>query len=85
MARIRKDLFGCIDIVACKVGVGTIGVQTTSASNISSHIKKAVAEPRLKIWIGSGNQFVIHGWKKRSRGGRQVWVCDERPIQLVKE
>jgi hypothetical protein len=30
----------------------------------------------LPIWIGCGNRFVIHGWRKvGERGARKVWKC----------
>lgn len=68
-ARIRQDLFGIIDIVAVKPGIaGVLGVQTTSYSNVSARIKKALENKILPIWVGAGNRFVVHGWKKGLRG-----------------
>ena len=69
-AHIRQDLFGVIDIVG--VGErGTIGVQTTSDSNVSSRVQKiaesdAIVDLRKAKWI-----IEVHGWKKV--GAR--WVC----------
>lgn len=68
-ARIRQDLFGIIDVVAVKEGVnGVVGVQTTSYSNVSARIKKALENKALPVWVKAGNRFVVHGWKKGLRG-----------------
>jgi len=75
-ARRRIDLFGCIDIIAISPEPLTmiIGVQTTTVSNISSHIKKALAEPRLVEWLKAGGIFVLWGWAKYGKKGeRKFW------------
>jgi hypothetical protein len=75
---IRIDLFGCIDIVAIKDGeVGVTGIQTTSASNFSAHLKKIKAIPEIKVWLNSKNRLVLHGWRKNSKGR---WVLKEQDI-----
>lgn len=62
-AKIRQDLFGCIDVLV--VGHGeTIGVQCTSKANISSRAKKiaeadAVADLREADW-----KLLVQGWYK---------------------
>lgn len=62
-AKIRQDLFGFIDIVA--VGKKeTVGIQTTSYSNMSARIKKILDSPVLPILQASGWKIVCHGWKK---------------------
>lgn len=68
------DLFGCIDIVAA-AGLGGIqGWQATSGDNLSSRIKKATAEPRLKSWLASGATFFAIGWRKVGAvGDRKLW------------
>lgn len=78
-ARVRIDLFGCIDIVAIKPGVpGVLGVQTTSRGNMNSRIKKSVEIPELKMWIECGNLFEVHGWSKKGKAGkRKLWVVDK--------
>ena len=74
MARIRRDLFGCIDIVAVKAGERICGIQATSGSNVNARIKKSLAEPRLKTWLEAGGRFAVMGWaKKGPRGGRKTW------------
>jgi hypothetical protein len=76
-ANIRKDLYGCIDIVAVRPGE-TLGVQTTSYSNMSARYNKALQQAGLRAWLEAGNQFVIHGWHKR--GNR--WQVKTRPIEI---
>jgi len=57
--RIRKDLYGCIDIVAI-MGATTIGVQATDHTNHAHRMVKAMALPMLKEWL---------------RGGTRGWQC----------
>jgi hypothetical protein len=59
----RKDLFGCIDLVAvhrCEPGV--LGVQATSMSNVSARVRKAQERPELRTWLAAGNRFEVWGW-----------------------
>lgn len=77
----RKDLFGCIDIVALRHGE-LAGIQTTSASG-SSRIAKIKAEPRMVSWLEAGGTLYVHGWAKRgARGKRKTWTCRVVPITL---
>lgn len=77
----RKDLFGCIDIVALRHGE-LAGIQTTSASG-SSRIAKIKAEPRMISWLEAGGTLYVHGWAKRgARGKRKTWTCRVVPITL---
>jgi len=72
-SRTRHDLFGVLDLVA--VGNGeTIGVQTTSASNVSARVKKITDSDALPELRASGWRLVVHGWRK-SAAGR--WVLRE--------
>lgn len=71
-AKRRIDLFGVIDIVAIHPdAIGCKGIQTTSGSNMSARIAKAMAEPTLKTWLKTGNSFVIHGWRTIKDGNRR--------------
>jgi hypothetical protein len=64
-AKIRQDLFGCIDIVAVKAGeVGVLGVQCTSRSNQSSRVKKCYASPIMATWLEARNSLQVWGWAK---------------------
>jgi Holliday junction resolvase-like predicted endonuclease len=64
-AKIRQDLFGCIDIIAVQGGT-VLGVQATSRSNHAARVKKALAEPRLRAWLGAASFWVV-SWKKVGR------------------
>jgi len=64
------DLFNIIDIVA--VGGGeTVGIQTTSYSNVSTRVKKINESPYRPILQEAGWFLVVHGWHKK----KNRWVC----------
>lgn len=63
-ARVRKDLFGIIDIVAVD-DRNIIGVQATSASNVSKRVAKITDSPALPILRKAGIRVLVHGWGKR--------------------
>lgn len=78
--RTRKDLFGCIDLVALRQGE-LAGIQTTSGHG-SARIAKIKAEPRMVKWLEAGGTLYVHGWAKRgARGKRKLWDC--RVIKLT--
>jgi hypothetical protein len=63
----RKDLFGCIDLVAVHRGVpGVLGVQATTAGNLSARVKKAQGVAELRTWLAAGNGFQCWGWERRN-------------------
>lgn len=76
-AKIRKDLFGLIDILAIRDGE-VLAVQTTTASNVTARRQKAEAHPNLPF-VKEAMRFVIHGWRLRKLKGekRGHWVCRE--------
>jgi hypothetical protein len=42
-----------------------------------------MAEPRLAIWLSTGQRFVVWGWgKKGGRGERKLWCCRRVPVTL---
>lgn len=64
-AKIRQDLYGFIDIVALHPErKGILGIQTTTADNVSKRITKALALEPCRLWISCGNRIEFHGWKK---------------------
>lgn len=83
-AKVRRDLFGWIDIVALHPDrKGVLGVQTTSGSNLSARIKKADALPAYHLWIACGNVAEFHGWRKLKTGKIQrTWQPLVRRIDL---
>ncbi len=72
-ARIRQDLFGCIDIVAVTSMI--VGVQACAASSHSARVKKSMAEPKLLRWLQAGAGFYVVSWgKKGKRGEVKKWT-----------
>jgi hypothetical protein len=77
-AGIRKDAFGA-DILACHpVRQELLLVQATTASNLSSRVRKTKALPEVKAWLRAGGKFECWGWFQK--GGR--WDCRRAPITL---
>lgn len=66
-AKIRQDLFGIIDLVAIKEGV-TLGVQTTSYSNMSARRTKILESENYKKLKQANWEIHVHGWKKKKNG-----------------
>lgn len=73
--KVRQDMFGFIDVLA--IGNGeTVGIQSTSKSNLSARIKKiesddlfaAVSDVRKAGW-----RIVAEGWHKP----KHRWECKE--------
>tara|TARA_R100000234_G_C4984049_1_gene172373 strand:+ start:516 stop:911 length:396 start_codon:yes stop_codon:yes gene_type:complete len=84
-ARIRQDLFGCIDmIVIDDLEQGPLAVQATSGSGHAARRKKSIAEPRLKLWLESPARFEIWSWSKKGpKGKRKLWTLRREPIILA--
>lgn len=68
-ARVRKDLFGFVDILALPLsGDGPVlAVQTTSGSCVSARLKKITESPLLPQ-VQKGFTVVIHGWRRLKSG-----------------
>jgi hypothetical protein len=59
----RVDLFGIIDVIA--VGPkGTLAVQCTSASNMSSRVTKIGESEHIGAIREAGWAIEVHGWRK---------------------
>ena len=73
-ARIRQDLFGFVDVLA--VGPrGVLAVQTTSATNVASRMRKIAEHANVGPVRDAGIAIRVHGWRKR--GGRWELHRDE--------
>jgi len=83
-ARIRQDMFGCIDIVALKEDA-IVGIQATSTPNIRARIKKATQLPALRAWLKAGGRFEVWGWKKNDRGRYDLTIVDINEEYLPKK
>ena len=72
--RVYKDLYGFIDIIAISPDRReTIGVQTTSYSNIWKRKEKILKNEFSKPWLLTGHRILIHGWKD-NRNFKEVEV-----------
>jgi hypothetical protein len=60
----RKDLFGCIDIVALWKNK-IIGIQATSKSNHQARKKKILSNPLMIAWLNHGGGLEIFSWEPR--------------------
>src|SRR5574341_1521515 len=74
-ARKRKDLFGFIDVLCLGDTGDLVGVQSTSASNISARVRKITDSPFLGRVRKAGIRILVHGWKK-VKGRWQVREVD---------
>ena len=85
-ARVRKDLFGFIDVLAIR-GDYIIAVQTTSASNVSARIQKIRNSPEAVKWLACSTRKIwVHGWAKRgAKGKRKMWACREIEVLADRE
>lgn len=83
--RIRKDMFGFIDMVAFHPDRGWLLIQVTTGSNVSERQKKIREHHSDKVdWLTSQpyNRIEIHGWRKVKGGKkRATWQC--RRIKVV--
>jgi hypothetical protein len=72
-ARIRQDLYGCIDVLA--VGDEIVAVQATSGSNVAARVRKLTDSPALPVLRKAGIRVLVHGWRK-VRGRWQLREVD---------
>jgi hypothetical protein len=77
-AGFRRDLFGCIDIVALMEGA-IVGIQATDSSNHSKRVAKALQAPNLVTWLQHGGRFQVWSWGKSTSG---KWVERIQEIRI---
>ena len=65
----RKDLFGCIDIVALIKG-RIVGIQACAGGSHAARRTKSQAEPLLQNWLQAGGLFVVWSWAKQGPAGK---------------
>jgi hypothetical protein len=73
--RQRSDLFGFIDVLAIR-GDETLGVQSTSRTNVSSRVNKITDHENLAAVRAAGWQIHVHGWGKMANGRWECRVVD---------
>jgi hypothetical protein len=75
-AKVRVDLYGFGDVIACRPGGGVLLVQCTSASNHAARVSKAISLPALRTWLASGGLFSVWSWRK----SKTRWLCRRQDI-----
>lgn len=63
VVRIRKDLFGILDVVAVGHGM-SVGIQLTTAANTPSRVRKLQESPALYDLLRAGWTIQVWGWRK---------------------
>lgn len=65
----RRDLFGCVDMIAIRPG-RVLAVQSTG-TDWSGHWKKlteGTGRPGTVAWLATGSPFLLIGWRKLKSG-----------------
>ena len=70
-ARVRQDRWGFVDILALKENE-TLGVQCTSASNVSARVRKIAESDTVANVRKAGWKIHVHGWTKGQRGAPRI-------------
>lgn len=67
-ARVRKDFAGFIDILCIHTERegDVVGVQATSASNVSKRVDKIINHENVGAVRKGGIRILVHGWAKRN-------------------
>ena len=78
-AKIRQDLFGCIDLLCMMEDQPLLAIQCTTSGNVKARITKCRAI--AAIWTSTGNYLEVWGWAKRGpRGKRKTWERDRHAL-----
>ena len=75
-ARIRQDLWGFVDIIALKPGQ-ILGVQTTTASNMSARVNKIADHDNVGKVRESGVIIHVHAWYQDDK---KKWHCKVKDL-----
>jgi hypothetical protein len=74
-AKIRQDLFGCIDIVVLS-DEGTIGVQACNVSDVSKRVIKISDSEHIGAIRKAGWRVLVQGWGKEANGRYRLREVD---------
>lgn len=88
-----RDCFGFADLMAYRRDEpGAIAVQATTSGEVSRHIRKWRADPKvadaIADWLACGNRLIIHGWhrelvpNKHGDGEHARWRVVERHVTI---
>lgn len=82
-AKIRQDLFGCIDLLVIQ-GRKLIAIQATSGTNHNARMTKCIGNDKLCAYLYTGNLFEIFSWSKKGpRGKAKHWVPRVTQLTVV--
>src|SRR5208282_1305404 len=87
-ANVRRDLFGCIDVLAVRPAARAIlAVQATTSDHLAHRLDKARKLPALAAWLRAGGAFEVWGWARRGKRWhvRRVAVRSEDLAAVVLE
>lgn len=84
---IRRDLWSCFDLLACRPDPPhLVLVQTTSAANHATRRTKVLTAPEARFWLLAGGSICIQSWRKgtdRRWHARSEWLeVDDFPRNL---
>ena len=85
-AKVRQDLFGFIDLVVLKPGIGIVGVQVTSDAHVAERVNKirTTCKDTANEWLRANGVIEVWGWAKRgARGKRKVWTLRTLPVKAA--
>lgn len=87
-ARVRKDMFGIIDVIALDPQRGVVGVQSTGQDFAGHHRKLTEQKAQECVdWLQTpGTVLELWGWRKvkKTRGGKQmIWAPRIREYTLA--
>jgi len=71
-AKIRQDLFGCVDAVCMRPFSPLLAVQVTDITSVSKRMAKA--HTIAMEWISTGNQFWVMGYTPKSKKPPRIMV-----------
>lgn len=81
-ARVRQDLFNCIDIVAITPD-GILGIQACAGASHAARAAKMRAEPKTLAWLKAGAFLTVWSWSKRGpRNKAKHWTLREEVIAI---
>ena len=75
-SRTRQDLWGFVDIIALKPGQ-ILGVQTTTATNMSARIKKIADHENVGKVRDANIMIHVHGWHQDDK---RKWHCKVKDV-----
>lgn len=80
--QITIDWGGWMDILACREGVGILGVQVTSGDHHAARATKLRAEPKLAAWLAAGGRAEVWSWALQgARGARKLWTLRREEVR----